>query len=155
MTNPTRILGHIWDKKEDTLTIPINKDVGDGPITKNAILSQLARVYDLLGIISPTVVEGKRIFREACDKGKGWNNKVSKPLVKDYLKWLRQLREIKIPRSLIKEGKKLKAVQLHIFADASDKACSSETIAIIEQGSDTVKVRKSQSDSEKKMDFPN
>ncbi len=48
-----------------------------------AILSQLARVYDPLGIISPTVVEGKRIFREACDEGKGWNNEVSKPLVKD------------------------------------------------------------------------
>ena len=55
------------------------------------------------------------------------------------MKWLRQLREIKIPRSLIKEGKKVKAVQLHIFADASDKACSSVTIAIIEQGSDIVK----------------
>eukprot|EP00794_Sanderia_malayensis_P011544 gene11544-12737_t len=135
MTNPIRILGHIWDKKEDTLTIHINEDVGDGPITKNAILSQL----DPLGIISPTVVQGKRIFREACGEGKGWNNEVPKPLVKDYLKWWRQLREIKIPRSLIKEGKKVKAVQLQIFADGSDKACSSVTIAIIKQGSDTVK----------------
>ena len=71
MGNPSKILGHIWDKRKDTLQVPINKIEEAKPVTKNTILSQLARVYDPLGIISPTLVEGKRIFRDACDEQKG------------------------------------------------------------------------------------
>ena len=39
---------HVWDKREDTLEIRI-------------ILSQLAKACDPLGIISPTMAEGKHI----------------------------------------------------------------------------------------------
>ena len=53
MGNPSKILGHIWDKREDTLQVPINKIEEGKPVTKNTILSQLARVYDPLGIIVP------------------------------------------------------------------------------------------------------
>ena len=86
MRNPSKILGHIWDKREDTLQVPINKIEEGKPVTKNTILSQLARVYDSLSIISPTLVEGKRIFRDACDEQKGWDTDVSKPLVRDYFR---------------------------------------------------------------------
>ena len=112
MGKPSKILGHIWDKKEDTLEVPINKIEEGKPVTKNTILSQLARVYDPLAIISPTLVEGKRNFRDACDEHKGWNTEVSKPLVRDNLRWLRQLRQIKIPRSLVKDNRKVKSVKL-------------------------------------------
>ena len=65
MGNPSKILGHIWDKREDILQVPINIIEEGKPVTKNTILIQLARVYDPLGIISPTLVEGNRIFRDA------------------------------------------------------------------------------------------
>ena len=38
---------------------------------KNSILSQLARVYDPLGILSTALLERKSIFRTACDENKG------------------------------------------------------------------------------------
>ena len=78
----------------------------DQPVTKRGILSHLGSVYDPLGIISPTLVEGKRIYREACDENQEWNKEVSSALTKDWLKWTRQLRNIKVPRSLIKDCKK-------------------------------------------------
>ena len=34
----------------------------------------------------------------------------------------------------MKDSRKIKSVKLHIFSDASDKACSSATIAVVEQG---------------------
>ena len=37
-----------------------------------------ASIYDPLGIISPTLVEGKHLYREAVDERKGWDNQVSK-----------------------------------------------------------------------------
>ena len=49
------------------------------------MLSQLSRVYDPFGIVSPTLVKGNKLYRETCDETKGWNSELSKPLVKDYL----------------------------------------------------------------------
>ena len=139
MKNPSTILGLSWDKREDILEIEINKNAEKSPVTKASMLSQLSRVYDPLGIVSPTLVEGKRLYREACDKTKGWNSEISKPLVKDYLKWKEQLENVKVPRSLIKENRKVKGINLHIFANASAVACSSVTIALIPHETGIVK----------------
>eukprot|EP00794_Sanderia_malayensis_P002861 gene2861-3307_t len=139
MKNPTKILGHTWDKREDTLEIVIDEIDTSSPVTKASILSQLGKIYDPLGIISPTLVEGKRIYRDACDENKNWNTEISKPLAKDYLSWIRQLRNVKIPRSLIKENRKVKSVSLHLFADASEMACSAVTVAVIEQSTGIIK----------------
>ena len=139
MKNPSGILGLSWDKKEDTLEIEINKAKEKMPVTKATMLSQLSRIYDPLGIVSPTLVEGKRLYREACDEMKSWNTELSKPLAKCYLKWVDQLKNVKVPRSLIKEIRKVKGISLHIFADASTVACSSVTIVVIQHETGTVK----------------
>ncbi|CAB4029441.1 Hypothetical predicted protein [Paramuricea clavata] len=73
MSNPSKILGHVWDKREDTLEIQVPAVRETEPVTKRSILSQLGKVYDPLGIISPTMAEGKHIYREACEEKKGWN----------------------------------------------------------------------------------
>ncbi len=138
MSNPTKILGHVWDKSEDTLEIQPPSITEDQPVTKKKILSHLGSIYDPLGVISPTLVEGKRIYREACDENQEWNKEVSPALAKDWLKWTRQLSNIKIPRSLIKDCRKVKAVHIHQFADASEIACSTVTIAIIDHGTSRV-----------------
>ena len=54
--NPTKILGHSWDKVEDTLEIQLPKFSEDQPVRKRGILSHLGSIYDPLGIISPTLV---------------------------------------------------------------------------------------------------
>ena len=65
--NPSKILGLMWDKREDRLEIQFSNE---------AIYSESAeRYYDPLGVISPAIVEGKRIYREACDQKNGWNRK--------------------------------------------------------------------------------
>ena len=99
MPNPGKILGHIWDKREDKLIIQVPKHCEEAPLTKRTMLSQLGRVYDPLG--TPTMVEGKRMHRDACDENKSWNTEVSPSLAKDWNKWMKQLQAVKIPRSLI------------------------------------------------------
>ena len=39
----------------------------------------------------------------------------------------------------MKDNRKVKSVKLHIFFDASDKSCSSATIAVVERGTEKVK----------------
>ena len=62
----------------------------------------------------------------------------SPALTKHWLKWTRQLRNIKVPRSLIKNCRKVKAVHVHNFSDASEIACSTVSIAAIDHDTDKV-----------------
>ncbi|XP_068700869.1 uncharacterized protein [Montipora foliosa] len=61
MTNPSKILGQVWDKEDDTLEIKIPPFSEDTPVTKKTILSHLGKVYDPLDILSPTIAQGKHI----------------------------------------------------------------------------------------------
>ena len=138
-SNPSKILGHKWDKRDDTFEIQAESTDEDTPVTKRQILKELSSIYDPLGIISPTLCEGKSIYREACDEKVGWNSEVSDKTAKDWVKWRHQLRNVRIPRSLARDLRKVKAIHLHVFADASFTACSAVTIAVIEDSSGIVK----------------
>ena len=138
MPNPSKILGQVWDKEDDSLGIKIPPFSDDTPITKKTILSHLGKVYDPLGILSPTLAEAKHIYREACDEKLGWNTVVSEKLAKACLKWIAQLRSVKVPRSIVRQSNGVKWISLHLFADASNLACSAATIAVVKQDTGTI-----------------
>ena len=85
------------------------------------------------------MVEGKRIYRESCDEKIGWNTEVNRVNARDWFKWSSQLRNIKVPRSVARDINKIKAVRLHVFADASNIARSAVAIAVVEHSTGFVK----------------
>ena len=85
------------------------------------------------------MVAGKRIYREVCDEKVGWNTEVNRVNSRDWLKWSSQLRNVKVPRSIARDISKIKAVHLHVFADASNIACSAVTVAVVEHSTGLVK----------------
>ena len=85
------------------------------------------------------MVEGERIYREACDEKIGWNTEVNSVDARDWLKWSSQLRNIKVPWSVARDINKIKAVRLHVFADASNTACSAVAMAVVEHSTGFVK----------------
>jgi hypothetical protein len=87
MPNRTKFLGHTWDKREETLEITVPNYDGKEPVTKRNILSHIGSIYNVLGIISPTLAEGKRIYCDMCDEKKSWNVAVSDKLKCQWLKW--------------------------------------------------------------------
>ena len=139
MPNPSKILGHTWNKEEDMLVISANPFPKDQVVTKRTILSYLAAIYDPLGIISPTMAEGKHIYRQACDESKIWNAEVSAHLRERWLKWTKQLSGVQVPRSVITCVREIVAIHLHLFADASNLACCAAAIAIVEYDAGVVK----------------
>ena len=132
MPIPSKILGHAWNKDDDTLELLAKPFPQEHPVTKRTILSYLGTVYDPLGIISPTMAEGKHIYREACDEKKGWNAEVSPRLKNQWLRWTKQLKDVRVPRSIASFVGEIGAVHLHIFADASILACCAAAIAVVE-----------------------
>ena len=56
--NLSKILGHPWEKTQDTVEVNVKPLEYEQPVTKRKMLSRLGGIYDPLGFISPTVVEG-------------------------------------------------------------------------------------------------
>jgi len=57
---PMKTLGILWDSFEDTLQYSVNL-AETKEITKHSILSQIARIYDPLGLIGPVLI---RLIRQ-------------------------------------------------------------------------------------------
>ena len=60
-----KILGLLWDKKEDSMAIEIPNNKAKR--TKREILSKLASVYNPLGLISLVHLRGKVVYWELCE----------------------------------------------------------------------------------------
>ena len=133
MPNPRKIFRHGWDKARDTLKVQVHEnDISQ--LTKRAILSRLGRIYDPLGVISPTTVKGKRIHRNTCEGERSWNVDVSPRITQQWNNWTKQLRDVEVPRSLVSFGK-TKGIDLRLFSDGSTMECCTAAIAVAEDGS--------------------
>ena len=130
-----RILPGLWDI--NGTNVPSYQD--DELVTKRSVLSYLGRIYDPLRIISPTLAEGKRVYREVCKEKRGRITEVSRKLKYQWLKWTNQLRNVKMPQSINKSIRRMKAVDLHIFADASTLACCTAAVSVVEGSTGVVK----------------
>ncbi|XP_022809137.1 uncharacterized protein LOC111346107 [Stylophora pistillata] len=131
MPNPSKILGHVWNKDDDTLELLAKPFPQEHPVTKHTILSYLGTVYDPLGIISPTMAKGNHIYQEACNEKKSWNAEVSSRLKNQWLRWTKQLKDVRVPRSIALFVGEIGAVHLHFFADASILACCAAAVAAV------------------------
>ena len=58
----TKLLGLPWDKSRDALSVETPQKTTT--TTKRAALSELAKVYDPLGLISLTILVAKQLYRE-------------------------------------------------------------------------------------------
>ena len=84
-------------------------------------MSVVSSIYDLIGLISPYVLEGKRILRQLCVKGSGWDDPISVDLVARWQKWLSRLDnlgELRIPRCINLLSLSVTKLELHYFSDA-------------------------------------
>lgn len=118
-----KTLGILWNTSVDCLNFNFNYQE-DGVITKQFVLSTIARIFDPLGLISPVTVMTKIFMKELWTLKLDWHD----PLPPEHLrKWnvfiekLPSLSSIQIPR-WIKTSPKCSSYELHGFADASSKA---------------------------------
>jgi hypothetical protein len=119
-TNPeseTKLLGLSWDKSQDTLSVTTNKEE---PASTKSALSQLAKVYDPLGLVSPTTLPGKLLYREMCEENLAWDGEFPETLMKRWKEWYEQFPErYTVPRTLAPNQQPILSVSLHAFGDAS------------------------------------
>nr|XP_026498604.1 uncharacterized protein LOC113402535 [Vanessa tameamea]XP_026498685.1 uncharacterized protein LOC113402600 [Vanessa tameamea]XP_026500528.1 uncharacterized protein LOC113404014 [Vanessa tameamea] len=121
-----KILGLTWNRSQDTFQYLVNlPPLTTAPATKRSIISNIARLFDPLGWIAPSIVLAKVFIQKLWLTGVSWDEELNVELVKewiDYREQLSLLTDVRIPRWI---GTTLnQKLELHGFSDASKTAYS-------------------------------
>ncbi|KAI8426723.1 hypothetical protein MSG28_014425 [Choristoneura fumiferana] len=114
-----KILGLLWLPKSDTFSFKTASL--DGRYTKRSILSDIARIFGTLGLLSPVVFLAKYLMQLLWLSGVHWDDDVPKLIAKEWLKFKSQLPSLcslSIPRRMVDS---FKDIQFHGFCDASER----------------------------------
>ncbi|XP_065356328.1 uncharacterized protein LOC135950722 [Calliphora vicina] len=121
--NSTKVLGIHWYSDEDRIGYKIC--LGNPQrATKRTILSDVSRIFDPLGLVSPVVIKFKILFQELCLMNLGWDDPLPPDIAEVWMKYredLRNLDKLRLPRFIPNVNTK---ITLHGFSDASLKAYS-------------------------------
>ncbi|KAI4472461.1 hypothetical protein M0802_016801 [Mischocyttarus mexicanus] len=119
----TKILGISWNSQKDVFTF-------DGTIsfhqavTKRIILSEMAQLFDPLGLLSPVVIKAKILMQRLLLEKVGWDDELTPDIIHEWSQLRQHLARLSVletPRWLNLSSKAL-SVQIHGFSDASQLA---------------------------------
>ena len=118
-----RTLELIWNIENDTFTFrPVIKDLQD---TKKGILSIFFSVFDPLGILTPSLIEGKYIIQQLRRGKIDWDKPIPTYLNKRWNLWKHErnsILTISVPRWFGFNSSLTNEIELHIYCDASQIA---------------------------------
>ena len=99
-------------------------------------MSELASVYDPIGLISPSRVIGKILYREVCELKIPWDGVVPLPIKQEWDKWKLDIEtKVEIPRSIPLKQESVAMVDLRVFGDASVLGCCPAAYVVVYQPS--------------------
>ncbi|CAI6343037.1 unnamed protein product [Macrosiphum euphorbiae] len=116
-------LGLEWQPVKDHFQFTANKTQNRSKFTKRTLLSDLNRIFDPLGFISPVLLKGKIFLQQIWAMQMDWDRPLSPDIQgrwMSFCKELEQLQRISIPRKVKPELSD--EFHLHGFCDASQEA---------------------------------
>ncbi|XP_055612492.1 uncharacterized protein LOC129759094 [Uranotaenia lowii] len=118
-----KTLGLLWDPVHDDFLFQVQPMKNEDPPTKRQVLSEIARLFDPLGVLGPTVVLAKLVMQRLWQKQIGWDDLIPD---EDHEMWkklrleLCQINDMRIPRRTTIDDPI--TLELHGFSDASKYA---------------------------------
>ena len=105
----------------------ISQGVEVQPATRRLILSTATTFFDPLGLTSPVILPFKIMFQKLCKVQRDWDELVDTELNQEWLSTLSDLRpggrvSLKWCHAEGLDRNEVKSLQLHCFADASERA---------------------------------
>ena len=120
-----KALGLVWDSRKDEMATHVDVSVGYST-TKRGLASDIAKTFDVMGWLSPVILESKTLYRTLWQKHIGWDQQIPSECQLQHKRWREELpllAGIRLPRHYY-QGRKPLDVSLHGFSDASCKAFS-------------------------------
>ena len=118
-----KALGVTWDLRNDTMSTHVNMS-SDFQSTKRGVIRDIAKLFDVLGWLSPAILPMKELYRKFWTLKLDWDEEIPKDMKDQHLKWrteFKLLASVKLPRHYF-QGKIPLSVELHGFSDASTVA---------------------------------
>ena len=120
-----KTLGVVWKPKQDIFTFNV-EPADKAPQTKRQILSEVTRIFDPLGLLSPIVIQLKSFIQALWLDNLSWYQPLNHNLLQQYKHLSRDLKSIEdidTPRFILDKNEPSKnPLQLHCFCDASTTA---------------------------------
>ena len=123
----TKTLGIEWNATHDQFRLTVSDHPPIETMTKRALVSDVAKTFDVLGWYSPTIVKAKILIQQLWSAKVGWDDPVPEAILKEWLLWRSELHLLSshhIPRYYYPKQAIISSVQVHGFSDASEKAYS-------------------------------
>ena len=122
----TKTLGVEWNANLDQFHLT----VADLPsmervITKRFLVSDIAKVYGVLGWFSPSIIKAKIFFQRLWEQKVGWDESVTQFIHDAWLQWRTELTLLTykgIRCCYFPKSAHITSTQLHGFCDASEVA---------------------------------
>lgn len=119
----TKTLGLRWNAKRDSFYFKLSSQPGQDLVTKRAVLSEIAKLFDPAGWLSPKIIVAKIIMQQIWKDKTDWDECL-KPLTliqwRSFLSDYSNIEKIDIPRWVNFHPDH--EIELHGFCDASEKA---------------------------------
>ncbi|XP_046424700.1 uncharacterized protein LOC124181972 [Neodiprion fabricii] len=115
-----RTLGVTWNSQRDTFVYSAKPIDLTTKITKRIILSEIAKIFDPLGLLGPIILTAKSIMQKCWNAKIDWDESVTQDLFTIWSSFASQMnliRDVSVERRLlIKDPTR---IELHGFCDAS------------------------------------
>ena len=121
----TKTLGVEWNAGMDHFRLTISQPPSLENITKRALISDVAKMYDVLGWFAPVVIKVKILFQLLWELKVDWDEPVPLAVKQVWLRWrdeLPCLSKHHIPRCYFPQEVQIVSTELHGFSDASEQA---------------------------------
>ncbi|XP_024878638.1 uncharacterized protein LOC112459000 [Temnothorax curvispinosus] len=118
-----KTLGIPWHPREDHLIHVVKSFTEHQRMTKRTMLSQVASLFDPLGLVGPVIVKVKIMLQRLWEDKLDWDESVPVDIATSWSKYREQvelLNNFIVPRQVTTEN--VINVQLHGFCDASERA---------------------------------
>ncbi|XP_063623858.1 uncharacterized protein LOC134795856 [Cydia splendana] len=115
-----KILGLLWQPQSDSFRFRV-ASTPNGRCTKRTILSEIARIFDPLGFLSPVTFLAKYLMQLLWVSGVSWDGDVPESIRLEWHEFKTQLSSLSavaVPRRLVGE---FDVLHVHGFCDASER----------------------------------
>jgi hypothetical protein len=119
----SKALGVKWNPKSDNMYFEVQVKASE--VTRRKILSIMSSTFDPLGLINPVLLPAKILFQDVSRLKYSWDELLPEEIQNRWLRWihsLAKLKDIEIPRCIKPCDFDDAYLELHHFADASERA---------------------------------
>ena len=120
-----KTLGLVWNPTSDEFSFKVahlEKNSATDSMTKRQMLSDIAKIFDPLGWLSPITMTLKHLMQQVWTLKIDWDESLPQEVSEAYGRWrslLSSLRKLTLKRFVMSESQQ-ERVSLHVFCDASE-----------------------------------